>query len=94
MPDDAQPAAPSAPLALEDFAEVTRRRLMYALVVGFFGYAAAIAYLLLGKAGYEMSAPEQAIVVMTLTAIVSWVNLALGYYYGTTTQATKNGKTP
>lgn len=95
MPDDAQPAAPivvpAIPVAYRTYDETTRRRLMYALVGGFYIYSTFLAYMLTGKLGYELSAPAQAIIVMTLTAMISGVSLATGYYYGTTIGSAQKG---
>jgi hypothetical protein len=94
MADDAQPAAPivpTLPTAYRTYDEATRRRLMYLLVGGFYLYSWLLAYFLVGQKGYELSSAAQAIIVMTLTAMISGVSLATGYYYGTTIGSAQKG---
>ena len=68
---------------------------MYLLIAGFYIYSSGLAYLISGKTGYELSSAAQAIIVMTLTAMISGVGLATGYYYGTTIQKKQQDtKTP
>ena len=78
---DPTPAPAETPGTAYD--EGTRRRLMYLLVLGFFAYSILLA-ILMAAYGWQLSPTANAIVIMTLQAIISAMTAATAYYYGTT----------
>ena len=71
------------PVLYRTYDEGTRRRLMYMLVGGFFSYSILLA-VLMAAYGWNLSPTANAIVIMTLQAVISAMTAATAYYYGTT----------
>lgn len=63
----------------------TRRQLMWLLVGGFLCYSALLA-VLMAIYGWSLSPTANAIVVMTLQAIITSMTAATGYYFGAALQ--------
>ncbi len=83
MSADTQPLKPLPVIGQYD--ADTRRQLMWLLVIGFFSYSILLA-VLMAVYGWSLSPTANAIVIMTLQAIISAMVAATGYYFGAALQ--------
>ncbi len=89
MPALVVPAV-TLPTIDRSYDEATRRRLMYSLIIGFYGYSALL-LVLMAKLGWNLAPTANAIVIMTLQAIITAMTAAISYYYGTTMGSQQKG---
>src|SRR5208282_2953302 len=89
---DPTPTPAPVPQPTNAYDDGTRRFLMYMLVGGFFIYSVLLA-VLMAVYGWSLSPTANAIVIMTLQAIISAMTAATAYYYGTTMGSSSKSNT-